>query len=252
MKKDLKKKLFELLEVRDENNKTGVVYDFYDIFMMIVIIMSIIPLAFKEEIPLFFWIDRIAVVVFIIDYILRLCTADLKLNKGVKSFLLYPFTPMAIVDLLSILPSISILNHGFRVLRITRLMRTLRIFRIFKVFRYSKHVAILVEVFRRQKDSLMAVFWLALVYILISSLVVFNVEPETFEKFFDAFYWATVSLTTVGYGDIYPTSMAGQIVTMVSSIMGIAVVALPASIITAGYMEELEEDKEREKEKEKK
>lgn len=232
------------MEVTDESDKTSLVYDFYDIFMMIVIVASIIPLAFKEEIPFFVWIDRVAVVVFVIDYLLRLFTADLKLKKGVKSYFIYPFTPMAIVDLLSILPSLSILNPGFRVLRITRLIRTLRIFRIFKMFRYSRHVAILVEVFRRQKDSLMAVVWLALVYILISSLVVFNVEPETFETFFDALYWATVSLTTVGYGDIYPISVAGQIVTMISSIMGIAVVALPASIITAGYMEELEENKE--------
>lgn len=244
----MKKKLFALLEVADENNKTSLIYDFYDIFMMVVIVLSIIPLAFKEETPLFLWIDRIAVSVFIVDYALRLFTADLKLKKGVKSYFIYPFTPMAIVDLLSILPSLFMLNPGLRLLRITRLMRTLRIFRIFKVFRYSRHVAILVEVFRRQKDSLMAVFWMALVYILISSLVVFNVEPETFERFFDAFYWATVSLTTVGYGDIYPTSMAGQMVTMVSSIMGIAVVALPASIITAGYMEELQEDRAEEKE----
>jgi len=239
----MRKKLFALLEVTDENNKTSLVYDFYDVIMMIVIVLSIIPLAFKEEIPLFVWIDKVAAGVFIIDYILRLFTADMKLKKGVKSFFLYPFTPMAIVDLLSILPSISVLNSGFRVPRITRLMRTLRIFRIFKVFRYSRHVAILVEVFKRQKDSLLAVVWLAIVYILISSLVVFNVEPDTFETFFDAFYWATVSLTTVGYGDIYPTSPAGQIVTMVSSVMGIAVVALPASIITAGYMEELDEGK---------
>lgn len=239
----MRKKLFSLLEVTDEENKTSLVYDFYDIFMMIVIVLSIIPLAFKEEIPLFIWIDKVAVGVFVVDYLLRVFTADLKLKKGVKSFFLYPFTPMAIVDLLSILPSMSVLNQGFRVLRVTRLMRTLRIFRIFKVFRYSRHVAILVEVFKRQKDSLLAVVWLAIVYILISSLVVFNVEPETFETFFDAFYWATVSLTTVGYGDIYPTSPAGQIVTMVSSVMGIAVVALPASIITAGYMEELEEEK---------
>ena len=245
----MRKKLFALLEVTDENNKTSLVYDFYDIFMMIVIVLSIVPLAFKEETPLFVWIDRVAAIVFIVDYILRLFTADLKMKKGWKSFFLYPFTPMAIIDLLSILPSLSILNQGFRVLRVTRLARTLRIFRIFKVFRYSRHVAILVEVFKNQKDSLLAVVWLALVYILISSLVVFNVEPETFETFFDAFYWATVSLTTVGYGDIYPTSIAGQIVTMISSIMGIAVVALPASIITAGYMEELEEDKEQEKEK---
>lgn len=89
----------------------------------------------------------------------------------------------------------------------------------------------------------MVVIWFALGYVFISALVIFNVEPETFSSFFDALYWATVSLTTMGYGDIYPVSTFGRIVTMLSSFIGIAIVALPAGIITAGYMEELEEKK---------
>ena len=98
-------------------------------------------------------------------------------------------------------------------------------------------------VFHRQKDSLTVVCVLAVGYIFISALVIFNVEPETFNNFFDAIYWATVSLTTVGYGDIYAVSMAGKVITMISSVFGIAIVALPAGIITAGYMEELNKDK---------
>ena len=77
--------------------------------------------------------------------------------------------------------------------------------------------------------------WLALS----SSLVIFNVEPDSFHTFFDAIYWATISLTTVGYGDIYPITTLGRMITMVSSFMGIAIVALPAGIITAGYMKEI-------------
>jgi voltage-gated potassium channel len=80
---------------------------------------------------------------------------------------------------------------------------------------------------------------LAAGYIVISALVIFNVEPNSFKSFFDAIYWATVSLTTVGYGDIYPVTTVGRIVTMISSIFGIAIVALPAGIITAGYMTEI-------------
>ena len=79
---------------------------------------------------------------------------------------------------------------------------------------------------------------------MISALVVFNVEPDSFGSFFDAIYWATVSLTTVGYGDIYPVSTLGRIITMVSSIFGIAIVALPAGIITAGYMNEISKEKD--------
>ena len=81
-------------------------------------------------------------------------------------------------------------------------------------------------------------------YILLSALVIFNVEPETFDTFFDAIYWAAISLTTVGYGDIYPVTTAGRIVTMISSFVGIAIVALPAGIITAGYMDVIQHDSE--------
>ena len=104
---------------------------------------------------------------------------------------------------------------------------------------------------KKSKDALMAVCVLAFGYILISALVIYNVEPDTFDNFFDAFYWATVSLTTVGYGDIYPVSVLGRIITMISSIFGIAIVALPAGIITAGYMSEIEGRNKDENESEK-
>lgn len=71
-----------------------------------------------------------------------------------------------------------------------------------------------------------------------------NVEPNTFNNFFDAIYWAVVSLTTMGYGDIYPVTVTGRIVTIFSAFIGIAIVALPSGIITAGYMNELSREKE--------
>ena len=183
--------------------------------------------------------------IFIIDYLLRWATADFKYEKrGILSFLKYPFSPMAIIDLLSILPSLSIVNNGFKALRVLRMIRTLRVFRVLKVVRYSKSFQIIGNVVRSSKESLIAVGVLAIGYIVVSALVIFNVEPDSFDNFFEAVYWATVSLTTVGYGDIYPVSTLGRIITMVSSIFGIAVVALPAGIITAGYMSELKKQKD--------
>ena len=67
----------------------------------------------------------------------------------------------------------------------------------------------------------------------------YNVEPDTFNTFFDAVYWATISLTTVGYGDIYPVTAAGRIVTMISSVFGVAIIALPSGVVTAGYLDEI-------------
>lgn len=112
-------------------------------------------------------------------------------------------------------------------------------FRVFKAIRYSNNIQMILGVFKRTKESLLVVCGIAVMYTLVSALVIFNVEPDTFDNFFESVYWATVSLTTMGYGDIYPVSVAGRIVTMISSFMGIAIVALPAGIITSGLMEEI-------------
>lgn len=234
----MRKRLYEIIEKSESEDKASRIYDF---FMMLVIAVSLVPLAFKENYMALVVIDKVAVSIFIIDYLIRWITADLKLNKGKLSFAIYPFTIMAIIDLVSILPSITVLNAGFKTLRLCRMVRAFRVFRVFKTIRYSKNLQIIINVLKKSKDSLIAVGTLAVGYIIIAALVIFNVEPDSFDTLFDAIYWATVSLTTVGYGDIYPVTTAGRIITMLSSFVGIAIVALPAGIITAGYMSEIEE-----------
>jgi voltage-gated potassium channel len=235
----MRKRLYEIIEVARDGDVVSMVYDS---LMLCTIIVSIIPLAFKTTNLMFHYMDAITTVIFIIDYAFRWMTADYKMHNGaLKSFIKYPFTPMAIIDLISILPGVTLLSDGFRLFRLFRIFRT---FRVFKAFRYSKSIIIIVRVIRNSREALMAVCTLALGYIIVSALIVFNVEGDSFETFFDAIYWATVSLTTVGYGDIYPVTTAGRIITMISSIFGIAIVALPAGIITAGYMEALQEDRD--------
>ncbi len=236
----MRKKLFSIIESAENDSKLSNVYDF---IMMVTIVVSVVPLAFKETNTIFQWIDYITVTIFILDYFLRLITADYKLKKSVVSFFVYPITPMAVIDLISILPSITILNSSFRLLKLFRLLRTLKVLRAFKFLRYSKSFDIITNVFRKQKKVLSAVATMAVAYILISALVIYNVEPDSFETFFDATYWATISLTTVGYGDIYPITTIGRIVTMFSSAFGIAIIALPSGVITAGYLEEISKDK---------
>lgn len=238
----MRKKLFDIIEFNSENESSR----FYNSTMIFIIIVSIIPLAMKEAPYVWNVIDKVCVVIFIIDYILRLITADYKYDSHrAVSFIRYPFSLMAIIDLLSILPSFILLNKGLKLLRLFRMAKALRVLRVLKFLRYSKSFDIIISVMKRSKESLIAVCTFAIAYILVSALVVFNVEPESFNNFFEAVYWATVSLTTVGYGDIYPVTSIGRIITMVSSIFGIAVVALPAGIITAGYMKELEDRKDK-------
>ena len=230
-----RKTLFQIIEPHQKENA---IEKAYDVFMFLTIIVSLIPLTTKSHTGIFMWLDFVSTIIFIIDYVLRLLTADYKLEKGKLSFLLYPFTFMALADLLCILPSLCLLNNS---LRLFKILRMLRILRVFKFIRYSKNIQILTNVLKKQKDSLIIVGLLALGYIFISALIIFNVEPSTFPNFFDALYWATISLTTVGYGDIYAVSTTGKIITMISSFLGIAIVALPAGIITAGYMKEIKE-----------
>lgn len=233
----MRRRIFEIIEEAKPDDQISKVYD---LFMMFVIISSMIPLALKTQTKITSIIDQVAVIVFIIDYVMRLLTADYKFpNFKSAAFFVYPFSPMAIIDLLAILPSVSAINSGLRLLRLLRLLRTLRVLRVLKIVRYSKNITRIIRVLKREKFALISVGTFALAYILVSALVVFNIEPESFHTFFDAVYWATVSLTTVGYGDIYPVTTTGRIVTMVSSLLGIAIVALPAGIITAGYMTEL-------------
>lgn len=242
----IRKRIYEVIEAASDGDRLS---SLYDSFILITVILSLIPLAFKEQTTLFNVIDKITVTIFIIDYILRWATADYKLGKKEPtSFVKYPFTPMAIVDLLSILPSITMMSsvfkvfRVFRMLKVMRIFRTMRVFRVFKAARYSKSMEIIGNVIKNSSSALAAVGTLAALYVLVSALIVFNIEPDTFDDFFQAVYWATVSLTTVGYGDIYPVTSVGKFVAMISSVFGIAIVALPAGIITAGYMEELTKD----------
>ena len=229
----MRERLYSLL------NGDGRAAMWYGRVMTILIVASLLPLCFKGSSPILETIEYACVLVFIVDYLARWATADLKIGNGALSFLIYPFTPMAIIDLLSILPVFNALNDALRTLRVLRLFRALR---AFKLIRYSKSASAIAAVFEKQREALLAVLCLAIGYILVSALVIFNVEPDTFNTFFDAVYWAVVSLTTVGYGDLYPSSDVGRTIAMISSLMGVAVVALPSGIITAGMLDELRGD----------
>ena len=218
----------------------------YDWYMLIMIIASITPLMFIDDYPIFKVIEIVTVIAFIIDYLLRWSTANLQLKRGLLSYILYPFTPMAIIDLLSILPSLNLISPEFKLLRLTRL---LKIFRLLKVFRYSDKITMFLRALKKERQVLLSVLMLALFYIFVTALIMFNAEPHinpetgavTFHSFFDALYWATVTLTTVGYGDLCPVTDIGRVVSMLSSLFGVAIIALPSGVITASYLEELRE-----------
>lgn len=233
----MRKRLFEIIE---KSNGKDISSTMYDLFMLCTISASIVPLAFKEQSIVLISVDYVCTIIFIVDYILRWLTADKKINNK-YSFLLYPFTPMAIIDLIAILPTFNIINSAFRLLKI---FRAFKVVRIFKAFRYSKNFMMISRVIKKNALILLSLLVCAIFYIIVSALFIFSLEPESFKNFFEAIYWATTALTTVGYGDIYPVTVGGRWISMISSFFGIAMVALPSGVITAGFISEMQGEKE--------
>ena len=246
-----RKQIYEIIEKDDGSNVWS---HLYDVFMFVVIILSVVPLMFWDYRPIFTYIEIFTTTIFIIDYILRWVTADYKLGKGQHSFVSYPYSFWAIIDLLSILPSFQLLGSNFKILRTLRLLKILR---LLKALRYSDQIFLFVKVLKKEQKVLTAVLLFAAAYIFVTALVMFNFEPrinpntgnETFRTFFDAIYWSTVTLTTVGYGDLCPATDLGRLISMFSSLFGVAVIALPSGIITASYLDELRSLKEGKKSK---
>lgn len=144
----LRRKIYEVIEVADKDDRDSLIYDR---FMLVCIAASIVPLCFKETNALFVWLDRATVTVFIVDYLLRWWTADLKYEKSGKwAFLRYPFSFFGIVDLLSILPSLTMLSSGFKLFRLFRLNKALK---ALKFLRYSHSFELILNVIKRERRA---------------------------------------------------------------------------------------------------
>ena len=234
---DFKRRIYEVLEVSSIGDRSSRAYDK---LMTVAIIVGLIPLTMKGSNIYTLLIDLSVSVLFIVDYFARIYTADYKMGyKSYKAYIAYLFTPLAIFDLLSVLPVLYI----FFPVTVISLFRLFRVFRVLKLVRYSKTMVIIANVVRKVKSQLLAVLLLIIVYIFVSAMLIFQLEPTLFNSFFDAVYWATISITTIGYGDISPVTPIGRLITMVSALVGMAVIALPTGIITAAYMAEITKKK---------
>ena len=190
-------------------------------------------------------VETVASVVFTIEYLLRIWTAG-ELYPGmsaIKARLRYVVSFMAIVDLVSILPFwlpmfLPDAMHGVRALRLVRL------FRIFKLNRYSDAMKSLCDVIADKKRELLASTFVAFLLMMVSSLLMYAAEneaqPQVFQNAFSGLWWAVATLTTVGYGDIYPVTVLGRILGAAIALSGIGALAIPTGIVTSGLMERVE------------
>lgn len=228
---------------------------FINIFIIVLILLNVIAVML-ETVPVihepykeFFHVfDVVSVTIFTIEYVLRVWSSnhDPQFGHSVKGRLRYMLTPGALIDLIAIAPFYfySVFTIDLRVLRILRLLRFLRLFRLTS---YMKATRLVVNVFKATKNQLLLALVLALFLIVISSSLVYFAEhlaqPEKFTSIPATVWWSVVTLTTVGYGDMIPVTMTGKIFTSVILLAGVALFALPAGIITAGFLEEIRKGK---------
>lgn len=191
-----------------------------------------------------FTLESVASIIFTVEYVLRIVTADyLHLESGpVVSRLKYIASPMAIVDLLAILPFwLPMLLPG--TMLSIRALRLVRLLRILKLNRYFDAMKVLGEVIVTKKRELLGSFFFVAILMLISSLLMYSAEhdaqPEVFCNAFSGLWWAVATLTTVGYGDIYPVTGLGRMVGAFIAFSGLAAVAVPTGIITSGLSERI-------------
>ncbi|MCQ2368747.1 MAG: ion transporter [Kiritimatiellae bacterium] len=221
---------------------------FCDWFITTLILLSVI-IVFAVTFDLPPSLRRVCVVgevfaslVFTIEYIVRLWKAEKKLR--------YVFSPMAIIDLVAILPFYLPMFLPGSLLGI-RALRLVRLLRILKLNRYFDALGVLGSVIASKRRELLGSLFFVFLMMLISSLLMYSAEhdaqPEVFKNAASGLWWAVATLTTVGYGDIYPVTNLGRLLGAFIAFSGIAAVAIPTGIITAGLTERIDRSRQAEK-----
>lgn len=247
----LKRKIFEIIQPDCGNSSMSRAFDLLITGLILVSVIAVFAGTF--ELPAgtsrtFEMIEKIASVIFTIEYALRIFTADLlrpELSPW-KSRVKYVVSPMAAIDLVAILPFWlpMILPGSLLGMRALRLVRLLRIFKLNRYFDAMRAIgAVIVEKKRELVGSLFFVVLLMLVTSLLMYSVEHDAQPEAFRNAFSGLWWAVATVTTVGYGDIYPITPLGRLLGALIAFSGIAAVAVPTGIITAGLSSVMERTK---------
>ena len=208
--------------------------------------------VFNEYIEWFEYFELLTVIIFSIEYLLRLWTADLEFEgkNGFVKRLKFIFSFYGLIDLFAILPFYLPLLFKFD-LRVLRILRLFRLLRIFKLGRLSKSLQTITSVLKESKSELGITIFVAFILMILSSTLMFYVEnevqPEKFENIGQAMWWSVATLTTVGYGDIYPITGLGKILSSIIALVGIGFVALPTGIISSAFISRMQTQKEADK-----
>ncbi len=236
-----------------ENSNFSSLARLLNLLLMLLIMSNVIAVilasdrAIYQELQGFFdYFELCSIIVFSVEYVLRawVSVEDPRYQPAITGRLKYLASPMALVDLIAVLP--FYLGMLFNI--DTRLLRVLRLFRIFKLSRHFSAMSVLLTVIRTELPTLISAIFIMLVLVVLASAGMFlverNVQPDTFGTIPRAMWWATITLTTVGYGDVIPVTAAGKILGIFITILGVGMAALPAGILASGFTREVHRRRE--------
>ena len=250
----LKRRAYEILEVGDPNDQASRVFG---IFLISLITLNALTLVIGTVRPiyqaapwLFQLFETVTLFIFLVEYSLRVwsCTVDPKYARPVRGRLRFALTPLAFVDLAAIFPSflalLASIIFGLDILDLSFLRAVRLLGRVAKLSRYSSGVRALGRVIQQKREELLTVVLVLFVLLLMASSLMFfaerDAQPDKFGSIPSAMWWSIITLTTVGYGDVFPVTIVGRMIAGVIAILGIGLFALPAGILGSGFLEELQ------------
>lgn len=240
-----KKRIFEVLQIGNRNDIISSLFDYFIVFVIFLNIFAVFYETFDSSVKyseILYGIESVTSVIFLVEYIIRLWTADyLYPNKGKwKSRFRFAVSFYGIVDLLSFLPfflPVSFITGAVAF----RMLRVARVFHLFKINAQYDAFNVVIDVLKEKRQQLFSSIVMILIMMLSSSLLMYGLEhdaqPEVFENAFSGIWWSVSTLLTVGYGDIYPITLLGKIMGIVIAFLGVGMVAIPTGIISAGFVE---------------
>ncbi len=244
----IKRRIFEIIELDnpgDTYSKT------FKVFIITLIILNIIAVVISTVEEIYqkhqIWLDNfelISVIIFTIEYILRVWSSNVVpgYKHSISGRIRFILKPLVIIDLIAILPfylPLLLPNLIF-----TRSFRIFRIFRIFKISRYSDTTKLFAQIIKSKQEEIVIAVFIGLNLLIISASLIYFAEheaqPENFPHIPAAMWWGVVTLTTVGYGDVYPITPLGRFLGAIVALIGVGIFALPTGIVASGFTEEIE------------
>lgn len=241
----LRYRFYDVLEMREQTSRlTFLVNTFIMLLILINVIAVILESVSRYQLAFgqwFWYLEIFSIAVFTIEYIARVWSSaeNTAFTSGWRGRLQYILTPMALIDLVAILPFYLGAFIGVD----TRMLRILRLLRVFKLSRHFAVLGVLGTVLHNEAKTLLSAIFVMLILVILSAsgiyLVERNIQPDAFGSIPSAMWWATVTLTTVGYGDVVPMTVAGRLLGVFITVLGVGMAALPAGIIASGFTTEL-------------